>query len=258
MSREGQTLTRTMGFETRQHELFGIDLGEGAPRRMLVWGALCCALWWGLLFLIFRGIDPSFFFFWLAPPVFLAVYGWRDGRTGRRRKITEWALAARWLTRGHQPIIALGRHAPDPAERMSVLERVGHRFGHDDPLAVVLAWRASPERRHDRPSPPARSGATAGRVHTVQLVSTTAAEQQWQSLLTATARRRTRAAGRHRAAHRAANQLRHPRDGRTSAETSENDHDTAPLAAPHAAEPAQSQQQSLEQGQQQRQERSWH
>lgn len=198
MSREGQTLTRTMGFETRQHELFGIDLGEGAPRRMLVWGALCCIVWWGLLFLIFRSVSPNLFFFWLAPPIFLAVYGWRDGRTGRRRKITEWALTARWLARGHEPVIALGRHPAARSERMSLLDRLGHRFGHDDPLALVLVWRAAPERRHERPSPTARPGTPVVSVQTVQLVSTERAEQQWHALLEATTRRQTRRVGRGR------------------------------------------------------------
>ncbi len=198
MSREGQTLTRTMGFETRQHELFGIDLGEGAPRRMLVWGALCCAIWWGLLYLIFGAPLPGAVFFWLAPPVFLAYYGWRDGRTRRRRKITEWVLTARWLHRGHEPVIALGRREATGAERMHPIDRIGHRFGHDDPLALVIPWRAAPERRHERPSPPARAGAPVGRTQTVQLTSTETAAEQWQALIGAAARRRVIRTGRHR------------------------------------------------------------
>ncbi|MDN5797200.1 MAG: hypothetical protein L0H79_15800 [Intrasporangium sp.] len=198
MSREGQTLTRTMGFETKQHELFGIDLGDGAPRRMLVWGALCCAIWWGLLYVIFRGFNPMTMFFWLAPPVFLAYYGWRDGRTHRRRKVTEWVLTARWLRRGSEPVIALGRRKATRAERMGLVERWGHRFGHDDPIALINPRRAAPERRHERPSPAARTSAPLGRTHTVQLTSTETAAAQWQAVLDGARRRRTLRPGRHR------------------------------------------------------------
>ena len=198
MSREGQTLTRTMGFETKQHELFGIDLGDGAPRRMLLWGVLCCIIWWGLLYLIFGSPHPKAMFFWMAPPALMAVYGWRDGRTRRRRKVTEWVLTARWLHRGHAPVIALGRHEATRAEGMTWLERLGHRFGHDDPLALVIPGRAAPERRLDRPAPPARPGAPVGRTHRVQLTGTDTAAAQWQAVLEATTRRRTFRPGRHR------------------------------------------------------------
>ena len=48
--RVGRTLTHHFEIETRQYDLLGIDLGEGARRRMIIFGAVIIVLWVALLF----------------------------------------------------------------------------------------------------------------------------------------------------------------------------------------------------------------
>ena len=43
MAREGQTVSRHLKFETRQHKL-GVDLGEGIPRKTLILGLIILSL----------------------------------------------------------------------------------------------------------------------------------------------------------------------------------------------------------------------
>jgi len=180
-----------MAFEPRQHELFGLDLGDGPPRRALLWGVLCFAVWWGLLWLITGGISSEWSLLWIAPPALFAVYGWRDGRTPRRRLVTEWLLTVRWLRRGHVPLVSLGRHHTTRSESAGWWERIGHRFGHDDPLALVLPWRSAPTRlTDDRPTLSAPAGATIGRTSRAQLIGTDVAERRRAAVLARTTRRR--------------------------------------------------------------------
>lgn len=49
MTMTGRTLTRHFHIETRQHELFNIDLGEGVPRRMLMFGVVVVLAWVALM-----------------------------------------------------------------------------------------------------------------------------------------------------------------------------------------------------------------
>ena len=43
--RAGRTLTSHFQLETRQHDLLGLDLGEGPPRRALIFGAMVFVVW---------------------------------------------------------------------------------------------------------------------------------------------------------------------------------------------------------------------
>ena len=47
--RVGRTLTHHFEIETRQYDLLGIDLGEGARRRMIIFGAVIILIWIALL-----------------------------------------------------------------------------------------------------------------------------------------------------------------------------------------------------------------
>lgn len=47
--RVGRTLTHHFEIETRQYDLLGIDLGEGARRRMIIFGAVIIIVWIALL-----------------------------------------------------------------------------------------------------------------------------------------------------------------------------------------------------------------
>ncbi|GAA1746266.1 hypothetical protein [Nostocoides vanveenii] len=174
--REGKTLTRSMQIETRQHELFNLDLGEGAPRRALVAGLLITGVWGVLLFIVLGAPSKTTATLWIMPPALLTVYGWRESAANpRRRRVTEWALMIRWILRGHRPVIALGRRVGAAYDR-SLLQRVGDRLGGGDVLAVIAPWRTEPGQRA-RPERTARWGRPAVlRAKKVQITGTATAE----------------------------------------------------------------------------------
>ncbi|MEU6467488.1 hypothetical protein [Streptomyces sp. NPDC046976] len=116
----GRTYTKHFDLETRQHELLGLDLGEGAPRRALVLGLTLYALWTGSLLLLFGLPGKVTFTLYFLPPLITAVYGTQRSRTIERRwNITRWALGARYLVLGHRPLINAGRRAASRSEWIS-------------------------------------------------------------------------------------------------------------------------------------------
>ncbi|MFJ6355027.1 hypothetical protein ACIQKB_36920 [Streptomyces sp. NPDC092046] len=115
--RTGTTYTRHFDIETRQHELLGLDLGEGAPRRALVLGFVLFGVWTGSLLLLFGLPGRMTFTLYFLPPLLVAIVGTqRSRRNDRRWNITSWALGIRYLTLGHRPIICGGRRAASRAE----------------------------------------------------------------------------------------------------------------------------------------------
>ncbi|MFI8829017.1 hypothetical protein [Streptomyces sp. NPDC053431] len=115
--RTGATYTRHFDIETRQHELLGLDLGEGAPRRALVLGFVLYAVWTGSLLLLFGLPSQVTFTVYFLPPLLVAVIGTQRSRKNDRRwNITNWALAIRYLTLGHRPIVCGGRRAAARSE----------------------------------------------------------------------------------------------------------------------------------------------
>lgn len=146
MAREGRTLTKAMSIEARQHELFGIDLGEGPVRSALVFGFAVTLMWWLVLFATIGPPSVSgesrlgglWVLAWFLPPIGLVAFGWQEDKDNpRRRNITKWALAVRQVARGHRPITALGR-TERKADRLPLVERVGIRFGGGDPTTLIL------------------------------------------------------------------------------------------------------------------------
>ncbi|MGK5548219.1 hypothetical protein ACSNOH_26345 [Streptomyces sp. URMC 127] len=126
--RVGHTFTRHFDLETRQHELLGMDLGEGPSRRVLVTGAVVYAVWMGALFLIFGWPSQVFFTLYFAPPALITFYGsQRSRRNERRWNLTQWALTIRYLTVGHRPIINGGRRAAGRSEWLPLRARLGEK-----------------------------------------------------------------------------------------------------------------------------------
>lgn len=126
--RIGHTYTRHFDLETRQHELFGVDLGEGPPRRMLIVGFLAYIIWAGSLLLIFGLPNKVSFTLYFVPPGLITYYGaQRSRRNDRRYNVTQWALTIRYLTRGHRPIINGGRRAAERSEWLPLRARLGER-----------------------------------------------------------------------------------------------------------------------------------
>jgi hypothetical protein len=148
--REGRVLTRSMKIESRQHELFGVDLGEGFPRVAVVVGAVVSLAWVSLLWLAHVPFSKPTSLLYTLPPFLLMAFGFRPSlaHPERRKRVSEWALAARWVLRGHQPLIALGRRPADRGELMSLKARITHRWAADDARTIVQPWRLSNARMH--------------------------------------------------------------------------------------------------------------
>ncbi|MFD8155313.1 hypothetical protein ACFV28_31765 [Streptomyces sp. NPDC059720] len=118
--RVGHTYTKHFDLETRQHELLGLDLGEGAPRRALVLGLSLYVLWTGPLLLLFGLPSKITFTAYFLPPLITAVYGTQRSRNIERRwNITRWSIGTRYLVLGHRPIICAGRRAASRSEWLS-------------------------------------------------------------------------------------------------------------------------------------------
>lgn len=163
-----------MSVETRQHELFNVDLGEGVPRKALVAGMVVMLAWWALLGLILGMPTAESATLYILPPALVTLFGWRESeRNPRRRNITEWVLAGRWITTGHRPVIGLGRQG-SPAHQRSVIARIGDRLGNGDALALLMPWRIEEGTKASKQERPhaGRGERLGGRV---QMVGTEAA-----------------------------------------------------------------------------------
>ncbi|MFJ5099254.1 hypothetical protein [Streptomyces sp. NPDC088557] len=115
--RTGTTYTRHLDLETRQHELLGLDLGEGVPRKTLVLGLALFGLWVGLLLLLLGLPTAQSSALYLIPPIFTAAVGTqRSRKTDRRRNLTVWVISARYLLLGHRPVICAGRRTATRSE----------------------------------------------------------------------------------------------------------------------------------------------
>ena len=170
-----------MNIETRQHDLFNVDLGEGVPRRALIAAIVMYLIWWTVLVVLIGSPNKHTAVLFVAPPALLTFFGWQETeRNPQRRHITEWALTLRWLAKGHRPVIALGRVSGRGHER-TLLERLGSRLGGGDPMSLLLPWRMndpdSNPRRHARMTATGRPARLGGRV---QMIGLDHAEAQMQ------------------------------------------------------------------------------
>ncbi|MFB8406508.1 hypothetical protein [Streptomyces sp. NPDC055912] len=108
--RTSSTYTRHWDLETRQHELLGLDLGEGLPRTTLKYGAVIFPLWWGMWLLLFgfplKPLIPLF----LLPPLFITYFGAkRSTAYWRRTNLLVWGVRLNYLNHGVRPVIGRGR-----------------------------------------------------------------------------------------------------------------------------------------------------
>src|SRR6266540_2251291 len=142
--RVGRTLTHHFEIETRQYDLLGIDLGEGARRRMIIFGAVVVTAWVALLVLILGVPKKPTVSLYVVPPFVMTAFGWRPGKYhDRRRRVTEWALAVRYALRAHRPIISLGARAADKTEYLPWRERVAtHKVANLLRGQRTPAWEA--------------------------------------------------------------------------------------------------------------------
>ena len=129
MAREGQTVSRHLEFETRQHKL-GVDLGEGIPRKTLILGLIIYPLWWVIVFSILHGVNQITAMAYLLPPTLFLWFGTQesDGNL-RRMRFTQGLLRVRYGLTNHRPVIRCGRREADPREFVPATVRFGQSLG---------------------------------------------------------------------------------------------------------------------------------
>lgn len=122
------TYSRHWDIETRQHELLGIDLGEGIPRKTLRYALAICGTWWALWLLVFGFPPARAVSLFLAPPIALTWAGSKRSQTyWRRTNLLVWSVRIAYLMRGIQPVLGRGRI---PGPRLGVrlrARRLGER-----------------------------------------------------------------------------------------------------------------------------------
>ncbi|MFK0296341.1 hypothetical protein ACIQU6_38520 [Streptomyces sp. NPDC090442] len=138
--RTSYTYSRHWDLETRQHELLGLDLGEGVSRTTLRYGAVCCGVWWGGWLLLFGFPPQPLFPLFMLPPGLLTYYGAkRSSAYWRRTNLLVWSVRAHFLLRGVIPVIGRGRI---PASRLGLRLRAQRLAEQTPALAQLPAFTA--------------------------------------------------------------------------------------------------------------------
>lgn len=129
MAREGQTVSRHLKFETRQHNL-GVDLGEGIPRKILILAFIIFPVWWVMVFSVLHGVNQITGMIYLLPPSLFLWFGTQesDGNL-RRMRFTQGLLRLRYAATNHRPVIRWGRREADPREFVPATVRFGEILG---------------------------------------------------------------------------------------------------------------------------------
>ena len=129
MAREGQTVSRHLNFETRQHKL-GVDLGEGIPRKTLLLALIIYPVWWVIVFSILHGVNQITAMAYLLPPTLFLWFGTQESDGNMRRmRFTQGMLRVRYAFTNHRPVIRCGRREADPREFVPVTVRFGETLG---------------------------------------------------------------------------------------------------------------------------------
>jgi hypothetical protein len=126
----GRTITKALSIEARQHELFGVDLGDGFKRKDVGLGVLVFAATLLVTFPIvkltgFLDAHPETAIpAMLFPGLLVVILGFRPSeQQPRRMALTVFALKLRYLFVGHQPVIALGARPATRHERIGLWSR---------------------------------------------------------------------------------------------------------------------------------------
>ncbi|MGW6865899.1 hypothetical protein [Streptomyces sp. NPDC054901] len=116
--RQGMTYTGYFSrLESRQHELLGVDLGQGVSRRTLLLGLITFTLWDSPLLLAFGIPSVQWLTIYLLPPVVLTVLGAQPSKgCDRRTVLAGWVIGAHYQIHGHRPVIRGGRVVADRSE----------------------------------------------------------------------------------------------------------------------------------------------
>ena len=120
-----RTFTKHYELESRQYELFGVDLGEGVRRRALLIGVAAVVAWVAVLYGIGLSLRPSTFVAWISPPAVVAYYGSQTDGSGRRTRLIQWYDAVRFVLAGRRPLTGL---RPDASAERPVTVRFPARL----------------------------------------------------------------------------------------------------------------------------------
>jgi len=122
--RIGRTVTKQLKIETRQHEMLGLDLGEGPRRKDLILALVIIPAWVFFLFLLIGAPTKGNMLLYMLPPVLFLKYGVSESETNpRRMNFTQWILAIRYVLVGHRPIIRAGARRASKAEYIPWVQR---------------------------------------------------------------------------------------------------------------------------------------
>ena len=122
--RTGRTVTKQLKIETRQHELFGMDLGEGPRRKDLVLGLVIFPLWIAFMWLLIGAPSKASSLLYILPPAVFLKYGIAESESmPRRMNFTQWILAIRYGLTGHRPIVRAGARRASRSEYMPMSQR---------------------------------------------------------------------------------------------------------------------------------------
>jgi hypothetical protein len=139
MARVGRTLTSILTIKTRQHEMFGIELGEGPERKTILLGALILGVWFIVsipmtaVLGLWANIDiaPIGFALVLAPPTVLLALGLRPQEAVPARIVLVSAvLRLRYVIAGHRPLIRLDARRASRSERIPLPARITYLMPH--------------------------------------------------------------------------------------------------------------------------------
>ncbi|MFD9270931.1 hypothetical protein ACFWB1_26085 [Streptomyces goshikiensis] len=96
--------------ESRQHELFGVDLGHGISRRTLLLGLIAFTVWDGPVFLAIGFPSVQWLTLYMLPPMVVTVLGAQPSKgCDRRTVLAGWVVGAHYQVFGHRPVICGGR-----------------------------------------------------------------------------------------------------------------------------------------------------
>lgn len=158
MATQGTVYTPHFEIEPRQHELLGLDLGEGPPRRGLILGALGLVLWAVPVVLIFGWPTKNTATWYILPPALVIALGLsKSTRMRRRIRLTEWVLAIRYALTS-RPVIRYGARRSTTAESLPLRERwsfLGRATQRVVPTGSTPPWEIA-----------AKSGSTAAHQQT--------------------------------------------------------------------------------------------
>lgn len=161
----GETYTRQVEIEPRQHEIFGIDLGEGPKRFDMLFGVTVFVLWVLLFYGLTRVVAKELMIFYMLPPILIAFNGVKLNEFQERRKNVEaWFKRIRYALVGHRPIVNMGRGHASRGEFFPL----AYRFRWAE-MKARIARRKTTRTVHPDPAPHVAIGSPLGTTQSLRL-----------------------------------------------------------------------------------------